>query len=117
MFTPQFRQEVRENLLDRAKTDNRIVSAAVVGSYALGHEDQWSDIDLTFGFDESYAMDALLESWTVYVKEKFAGHVLLDVQRLTTTYRVFLLPGCLQLDISFTPASEFGAMGPNFRLL
>lgn len=32
-------------------------------------------------------------------------------------YRVFLLPGCLELDLSFTPASEFGAGGPKFRLL
>jgi hypothetical protein len=32
-------------------------------------------------------------------------------------YRVFLLPGCLQFDLSFTPAAEFGAAGPKFRLL
>lgn len=31
--------------------------------------------------------------------------------------RVFLLRGCLQVDLSFTPASEFWARGPNFRLL
>ncbi len=30
---------------------------------------------------------------------------------------MFLLPGCLQLDLSFTPASAFGAAGPTFRLL
>jgi hypothetical protein len=29
----------------------------------------------------------------------------------------FLLPDCLELDLSFTPASEFGAGGPKFRLL
>ena len=32
-------------------------------------------------------------------------------------YRVFLLPGCLQFDLSFTPATEFGALGPKFKLL
>ena len=32
-------------------------------------------------------------------------------------YRVFLLPGSLQLDLSFAPASAFGARGPRFRLL
>jgi hypothetical protein len=31
--------------------------------------------------------------------------------------RVFLLPGCLQFDLSFTPASKFGASGPKFKLL
>jgi hypothetical protein len=30
---------------------------------------------------------------------------------------VFLLPGCLQFDLSFTPATEFGALGPKFKLL
>src|SRR5207247_6863263 len=31
--------------------------------------------------------------------------------------RVFLLPGCLQFDLSFTPASQFGASGPKFKLI
>jgi len=34
-----------------------------------------------------------------------------------TIYRVFILPGCLQVDLSFSPASEFGAMGPHCKLL
>ena len=28
-----------------------------------------------------------------------------------------MIPGCLQFDLSFTPASKFGATGPKFRLL
>jgi hypothetical protein len=40
-----------------------------------------------------------------------------DLPSGTTTYRVFLLPGCLQLDLSFAQASAFGAGGPNFELL
>jgi hypothetical protein len=42
---------------------------------------------------------------------------LFDLVRGPITYRVFLLPGHLELDLSFTPASRFGAGGPNFRLL
>ena len=30
---------------------------------------------------------------------------------------MFLLPDCLELDLSFVPASEFGAGGPKFRLV
>lgn len=37
--------------------------------------------------------------------------------RLRVRDRVFLLPGCLQFDLSFTPAAEFGPRGPKFRLL
>jgi hypothetical protein len=32
-------------------------------------------------------------------------------------YRVFLLPGNVQVDLSFTPGSDFGALGPKFSLL
>ncbi len=42
---------------------------------------------------------------------------LFDLPSGTSLYRVFLLPGCLQFDLSFTPASDFGASGPKFRLL
>lgn len=117
MFTVQYREEVRDAVLAKARTDKRIVSAAVVGSYARGEEDRWSDIDLTFGVDEAYTVDDLLHTWTEYVQQEFAAIVLFDVLRGSTTYRVFVLPGCLQLDLSFAPASYFGAMGPNFVLL
>ncbi len=30
---------------------------------------------------------------------------------------MLLLPGCLQVDLSFAPASEWGARGPGFQLL
>jgi hypothetical protein len=34
-----------------------------------------------------------------------------------TVYRVFLLPGCLEVDVSVAPEEEFGAAGPTWRLL
>jgi hypothetical protein len=42
---------------------------------------------------------------------------LFDLPVGSTIYRVFLLPGLLQVDLSFTPASKFGARGPKFVLL
>jgi len=42
---------------------------------------------------------------------------LFDLQAGATLYRVFLLPGLLQVDVSFTPAPEFRARGPRFVLL
>jgi hypothetical protein len=38
-----------------------------------------------------------------------------DLPRGSTIYRVFLLPGCLQVDIAFAPPAEFGPRGPNWR--
>ncbi len=117
MFNVQFREEVHEKIISRAKGDSRIVSAAVIGSYAKGTVDRWSDIDLTFGVNELFAIEELLDSWTDYVVDEFRGIVLFDVESGSTIYRVFILPGCLQLDLSFSPASEFGAKGPHFDLL
>src|SRR5262249_9081107 len=40
-----------------------------------------------------------------------------DLPSGPSIYRVFLIPDCLQFDLSFTPASKFGATGPKFKLI
>jgi hypothetical protein len=60
--------------------------------------------------------DAVVEDWTARMAD-LGGTTLLDVAAGPTVYRVFLLPGCLQVDLSFTPAAEFAAAGPAWRLL
>ena len=117
MFTVGDRDRVRDYVLDLAASDTRVVAGAVVGSTALGREDRWSDLDLTFSVADEFSIFDVLEDWTrKIVKDLDAAH-LFDLPREDSIYRVFLLPGCLQFDLSFTPASKFGAMGPKFRLL
>ena len=89
----------------------------VVGSLALSDGDRWSDLDLTFAVADEYSMLDVLEEWTRTIKEEFDAAHLFDLPSGPSIYRVFLLPGCLQFDLSFTPASKFGAVGPKFRLL
>ena len=48
---------------------------------------------------------------------EFDAVVLFDLPFQSTIYRVFLLPGALQVDLSFTSEDEFGARSPRFRLL
>jgi hypothetical protein len=55
--------------------------------------------------------------WTGTLIQEFDAAHLFDLSAGSSIYRVFLLPGCLQFDLSFTPASQFGAIGPNFKLL
>lgn len=117
MFTIPYRDQVRNVIIEKARQDERIVAAAVVGSYAQGNEDRWSDIDLTFGVKEGFKIIDVLQSWTEYIYQQFSGVVLLDVQRGNTTYRVFMLPGCLQVDLSFSLEKDFGAVGQSFKLL
>ncbi len=117
MFTVADRERVRDRVLELAAADGRVVAGAVVGSLALADGDRWSDLDLTFGVRDGIPVEAVLADWTRVVTDEFAGVQLFDLPRGPSIYRVFLLPGCLQFDLSFTPAAEFGADGPKFRLL
>lgn len=117
MFTVEERARVRERLVELARADERIESAAEVGSSALGGGDRWSDLDLTFGLAEGASMEVVLADWTARVQREFDALVLFDLPFRSSIYRVFLLPGSLQVDLSFTPGPEFGAHGRGFALL
>ncbi len=117
MFTVDDRDRARDHVLGMAEADPRVVAAAVVGGLADGPGDRWSDLDLTFGVDDAASVDDVLEEWTEEVAAELGGVHLFDLPAGAAIYRVFLLPGCLQVDLSFAPASAFGARGPRFRLL
>ena len=117
MFTPAERERVRERLVEIAASDARVVAAALVGSLAAGEGDRWSDIDLTFGVDDAVPIDEVQDDWARTMAEEFDAVWLFDLAVRGTTYRVFLLDDWLQVDLSFTPASEFRQGSPRFKLL
>jgi hypothetical protein len=117
MFRVQDRDRIRDHVLQFARSDARIVAGAVVGSLALSDGDRWSDLDLTFAVADEFSIFDVLEDWTRKLAEAFDAVHLFDLPSGPSIYRVFLLPGCLQFDLSFTPASKFGAAGPKFRLI
>ncbi len=116
-FSPAYRDSVSSTVLEWASADNRIVAAAIVGSMATGPGDRWSDLDLSFAVASHVPIGDVLESWTAKLTAEFSASKLFDLPAGQSIYRVFLLPGCLQLDLSFSPADHFGAIGPQFRLL
>ena len=117
MFTVSDRERVHDYVLQLAKSDPRVVAGAVVGSLALSAGDRWSDLDLTFAVRDDVPVMKVLEDWTRKLITEWDAAHLFDLPSGTSIYRVFLLPGCLQFDLSFTPASDFGATGPKFKLL
>lgn len=117
MFSIEDRNHVRDHVLQLAASDVRVVAGAVVGSLALDEGDRWSDLDLTFAVAEDAPVPDVLEDWTRDLVNEFDAVHLFDLPSGASIYRVFLLPGCLQFDLSFTPASKFGASGPKFKLL
>ena len=117
MFSVSDRDCVRDRVLQLAASDARVVAGAVVGSLAHGEGDRWSDLDLTFAVADSLPILDVLEDWTHTLIEEFDAAHLFDLPSGASIYRVFLLPGCLQFDLSFTPASKFGASGPKFQII
>jgi hypothetical protein len=117
VFSVEERERVRERLLEFAHADERVVAGAVVGAEALGPTDRWSDLDLTFAVGEGASIQNVVSDWTRDLRLEFDAVHLFDLRVTSTVYRVFLLPGNLQVDLSFTPAAEFGPIGPRFRLL
>lgn len=117
MFSVQDRDRLHGRILEMAKADTRVVSGAVVGSLALSNGDRWSDLDLTFAVSDEFSIYDVLEEWTQLIFKEFGAAHLFDLPSGPSIYRVFLIPTCLQFDLSFTPASKFGATSPKFRLL
>jgi hypothetical protein len=117
MFTPEERERVRSRVFELARGDGRITGGALTGSVTVGAEDRWSDVDTSFGVTDGVDPRAVLDEWTPLLDRElhFLHHF--DLAHGPTLYRVFLLPTTLELDIALTPAGDFGARGPNFRLV
>jgi hypothetical protein len=118
MFTVEQRDALRERVLRIAEEDESVVAGAAVGSLAVdGGGDRFSDVDLTFGIASDVRVADVLDDWTRTLIHELDAVQLAELARGPTTYRVFLLPDALQLDLSMTPAAQFRPAGPRFRLL
>ncbi len=117
MFTAEYRDHVRNRVLELARADPRITAGAFTGSMALGPGDKWSDIDIAFGVADGIALDTLLHDWTQRLDREFSVLDHFDLPSGPSIYRVFLLESGLELDMGVTPEREFGARGQNFRSL
>lgn len=111
MFEVKERERVRDRLVEMSKSDSRLVAGALIGSTVAEGGDPWSDLDLTFGLADDANIEDVLEDWTVRLAKEFGAVHLFDLPYLSTTYRVFLFQGNLQVDLSFTPGNIFLGKG------
>src|SRR6201999_1455148 len=100
MFSVEYRQQVSSRVLVWAESDQRVVAGARIGSLAHGPGDRWSDLDLTFAVSDDARIADVLEDWTGKLLAEFDAIRLFDLPSGRSIYRVFLLPGCLQFDLS-----------------
>ena len=117
MFGIEERRRLKDVLISAAQLDEQISAAALTGSAASGTEDRWSDIDLALGLVPEADLALVLAAWTKAMYRDHGAVHHTDLRRGGTIYRVFLLANTLQVDIAFSPAAEFGAIGPSFRLV
>ena len=117
MFTTEYRAALRSELLDYAAKDPRLSGVAMTGSAAAGKEDRWSDIDLAFGVADEAQVPAVLSDFTAFLYDRHGALFHHDVRAGAWIYRVFFVPGTLQVDLAFVEQSRFGPLGPAFKLL
>lgn len=94
-------------MLALADEDDRVVESRIVGSLAVTGGDRFSDLDLTFSVADGVSVTSVLEDWTRRIETELGATQLFDLPAGPRIYRVFLLPGCLQMDVSFAPAADF----------
>jgi hypothetical protein len=117
MFTKEHRDYMRNHVLEMAKADPRVTAGAFTGSMAFGPGDEWSDIDVAFGIADGIAPETVLDDWMQALDREFGVLDHFDLRSGSWVYRVFLLPDGLEIDVAVAPGKEFGARGPNFRVL
>jgi hypothetical protein len=117
IFTPDQREQLRDELVSAAQRDSNLCGAAHTGSAASLHLDRWSDNDLALCLKPTASHEYVVAEWTdrLYQHHEAVAHV--DVMRGATLFRVFLLRNTLQVDVAFWSAADFAPIGPNFKLI
>ena len=99
-------------LLDLARADPAISAAAVTGSVARGAGDAWSDVDLFLGVAAGVPVEQVCDAWTSALYRNLGVLHHFELRAGSAVYRAFLLADLLEVDVGFTPAHEFGPLGP-----
>ena len=115
MFTAEERDRIREQLLARAEADDSITGAAFTGSLATGDGDRWSDTDLVLAVRGD--LTATVDKWTRWLYEELDAVHHWDLTAAQSVVRVFLLPGWLELDLTFAPEDQFGPRSSRWRTI
>ncbi len=115
MFTAEERDHLQQRLLDHAEADGAIVGAAFTGSHATGESDRWSDTDLVLAVRGE--LSPVLWRWTTWLCDELDAQHHWDLPAPPTVIRVFLLPGWLEIDLTFAPEEEFGPRGPQWQTI
>lgn len=117
LFSETDRTHLCDFVLKMTEADARVMGGAVVGSFASETQDEWSDLDLTFGVKTDAKPLDVLQDWTEKIEIEYEVVHHFDVPSGGAIYRVFLFKNGLELDLSAVPENEYGAKSAHFKLL
>lgn len=118
MFTAEFRDQMRNRVLELVRVDPWVTAGALTGSTAIGLGDKWSDVDFAFGIADGNRLEDVLDDWTHLLDQEFGVITHFDLHASQRRlFRMFLLPGGLEVDVSAMAAEDLGARGLKFRAL
>ena len=117
-YTPEERQQILDALLDALKGDGCITGVLVVGSAAVGFQDDYSDIDLSVVMATEADVEPVFRDWDGKIQALFPV-----VTRFETHYGPnsflygFLLDSLLELDIGFLCLNNLVARRPYWQIV
>ena len=112
LFAPSDRDATLARVLELLEADPRIEAAVIDGSMGASTADRWSDIDVATLVADAQDCERVADDWTerLYRDLPVAHHYRTNFG--STIVPGFLLNDGLEVDLSFTPASEFSVWAP-----
>lgn len=117
LFTPQQRQHTLDRLLAALETDPRITGVIIVGSGAVGFEDDYSDIDLAVVVGAEADLTPVFREWKGRVEELFdVLHYFETIYSPRSLLHGFLLQGFLEVDLGFVCLADLSARRARWKV-
>jgi predicted nucleotidyltransferase len=117
LFSVEQRQEALTRLLEALQTDGRIAGVIIIGSGAVGFDDEYSDIDLVVVVAADEDTPHVFRDWMQRIRTLFPVIHSFEVTYAENNYLCgFLLGGYLELDMGFLCLSGLSAKRARWRV-
>ena len=117
-YTSAARQEILDQLIEALKQDKRITGLILVGSGAVGFDDEYSDIDLSVVVGQKTSVESCWRDWIdrIYHLLPVTRHFEVVYSEANFLYG-FFLENFLEIDIGFLHAGNLVAKRPRWKVI
>ena len=116
-FSPEERQGILDRVLSVLQNDARIAGVLIVGSGAVGFDDEYSDIDLSVVVAEEDDVTLVFREWRGQIESLLSVIQCFESYYGPNNYLYgFLLSNFLELDIGFLCLANLIAKKPRWEI-